>query len=114
MIGVIFEVWPKNGHQDEYLETAAAMRSLLDDFDGFISVERFQSLSEPGKLLSLSFFRDQEAVQRWRNTMQHRQAQAMGRQKFFDNYRIRIVESLRDYSKNERNEVPADSLAVHG
>lgn len=114
MIGVIFEVWPKDGHQDEYLETAGDMRSLLDDFDGFISVERFQSLTEPGKLLSLSFFRDQETVERWRNTIEHRQAQAMGRQTFFDNYRIRVVETLRDYSKSERKEVPADSLAVHG
>lgn len=114
MIGVIFEVWPQDGHQDEYLETAADMRSILDDFDGFISVERFQSLTEPGKLLSLSFFRDQETVERWRNTIEHRQAQAVGRQKFFDHYRIRVVETLRDYTKNERKEVPADSLAVHG
>ncbi len=113
MIAIIFEVWPKNGQQDAYLEMAGEMRRLLDDVDGFISVERFQSLTEPGKLLSLSFFRDQQAVERWRNTIEHRQAQSMGRQQFFDNYRIRVVEVLRDYGKDERDEVPADSLAVH-
>lgn len=113
MIGIIFEVWPKEGRQDDYLSMAAEMRNLLDDFDGFISVERFQSLTEPGKLLSISFFQDQEAVDRWRNTVAHRKAQSMGRQDFFDNYRIRVVECLRDYSNNDRAEVPADSLAIH-
>ncbi len=114
MIGIIFEVWPKDGRQDAYLSMAGEMRSLLDGFDGFLSVERFQSLTEPGKLLSVSFFRDQEAVDRWRNTVAHREAQAMGRQDFFDNYRIRVVECLRDYSKSERTGVPVDSLALHG
>lgn len=114
MIGIIFEVWPKSGQEDNYLETAGQMRSMLDDLDGFISVERFQSLTEPGKLLSLSFFRDEESVERWRNTIEHRKAQAMGRNTFFDNYRIRVVSTLRDYSKSERDEVPADSLEVHG
>ena len=113
MIAIIFEVWPKDGRQDDYLKMAGQMRSLLDDFDGFESVERFQSLTEPGKLLSLSFFRDQEAVDRWRNTVEHRKAQSMGRQDFFKDYRIRVVECLRDYGMQERAEVPADSLLLH-
>ena len=114
MIGIIFEVWPAEGHKEKYLETAAEMRALLDEIDGFISVERFQSLTDPDKLLSISFFRDEETVERWRNTIEHRKAQAMGRSKFFANYRIRVVSTIRDYGKTERAEVPADSVAVHG
>jgi len=114
MIGIIFEVWPAKGQKENYLETAAEMRALLDEIDGFISVERFQSLTDPDKLLSLSFFRDEETVERWRNTLAHRKAQAMGRSSYFDNYRIRVVSTIRDYGKTERAEVPADSVAVHG
>jgi len=114
MIGIIFEVWPKDGHRDEYLETAAEMRNLLEKLDGFISVERFQSLTDPDKVLSISFFRDEETVERWRNTIEHRKAQAMGRNRFFDNYRIRVVSTLRDYGMNERDETPSDSLDLHG
>ena len=114
MIGIIFEVWPKTERKDEYLKTAAEMRAMLDELDGFISVERFESLTEPGKILSLSFFRDEETVERWRNTLEHRQAQAMGRNDFFDDYRIRVVETMRDYTMSRRDEVPADSIEVHG
>lgn len=114
MIGIIFEVWPKDGHREAYLEMAGEMRALLEELDGFISVERFQSLTDPGKVLSLSFFRDEESVVRWRNTLDHRKAQAMGRNQFFDNYRIRVVSTLRDYGMNERDETPSDSLSVHG
>lgn len=114
MIGIIFEVWPKQEKKDDYLKMAAEMRAILDDLDGFISVERFESLTEPGKILSVSFFRDEETVERWRNTIEHRQAQAMGRNQFFDDYRIRVVETLRDYTMNKRDEVPTDSVKVHG
>ena len=114
MIAIIFEVWPHKEHKEGYLSMAAEMRALLDDIDGFISVERFQSLTDPDKLLSLSFFRDEEAVDRWRNTAAHREAQKAGRSTFFDRYRIRVVSTLRDYSHEERDQVPSDSVAVHG
>ena len=62
MMAVIFEVQPAPGQQDAYLQAAAALRPLLEQVDGFISIERFQSLTEPSRLLSLSFWRDEEAV----------------------------------------------------
>jgi len=114
MIAVIFEFEPNDNSRETYLETAAAMRSLLDTIDGFISIERFESLTTPGKILSLSFFRDEEAVRAWRNLPQHRKAQALGRSTLFREYRLRVAEVLRDYTMNERAEAPADSLAIHG
>ena len=113
MIAVIFEVWPADGRKDDYLDIAASLRSELDGRDGFISIERFQSLTDPNKLLSLSFWRDEAAVQAWRNNMKHRKAQTAGRGGIFADYRLRIAGVVRDYGMTERAEAPADSVAVH-
>jgi heme-degrading monooxygenase HmoA len=114
MIAVIFEVRPKPERRQEYLDIAAELRPMLERIDGFISIERFQSLSDPGKLLSLSIFRDEAAVRAWRNTEAHRVAQAKGRGGIFADYRIRVAGVLRDYTMQGREETPADSLALHG
>ena len=114
MIAVIFEVRPASGRKEDYLAIAATLRAELERIDGFISVERFQSLTDEGKLLSLSFWRDEEAVRRWRNVQLHREAQAKGRSGIFSAYRLRVAEVMRDYSLADRAEAPADSLAVHG
>jgi heme-degrading monooxygenase HmoA len=113
MIAVIFEVEPAEGQMDTYMNIAAQLRPALEAIDGFISVERFQSLTNPGKLLSLSFFRDEAAVMAWRNTMAHRHAQSAGRGGVFAGYRLRVAHVLRDYGLNEREQAPADSRAVH-
>lgn len=113
MIAVIFEVWPAEGERQHYLDIAAALRSELQTIDGFVSIERFQSISNPDKMLSLSFFRDEEAVKAWRNLDAHRAAQTAGRAGVFANYRLRVATVLRDYGLNERDEAPGDSLAVH-
>ena len=109
MIAVIFEVWPDPDHRSAYLDIAAELKPLREQIDGFISVERFKSLTEAGKLLSLSFFRDEEAVAAWRNTLDHRKAQAIGRGEYFSDYRLRVCTVLRDYGKSDRAQVPADS-----
>lgn len=109
MIAVIFEVLPADNKQTEYLEIAASLRSLLEEVDGFISVERFESLTTPGKILSLSFFRDEDAVHRWRQRQAHRTAQHEGRKAIFKDYRLRVARVLRDYGMNEREQAPADS-----
>ena len=114
MIAVIFEVMPDPDHKTEYLDIAAEMRPLVDEVDGFISVERFQSLTNPDKLLSLSFFRDEEAVANWRALAAHRRAQAKGRKGIFTDYHLRIAHVIRDYGMFERDEVPDDSRASHG
>ncbi|HET8729323.1 MAG TPA: antibiotic biosynthesis monooxygenase [Alphaproteobacteria bacterium] len=113
MIAVIFEVWPAEGRAQHYLDLAAALKAELEEIDGFVSIERFQSLTEPGKLLSLSFWRDEAAVKRWRNLPSHRAAQAKGRGGIFGDYRLRIAGVIRDYGMAERDEAPADSRAVH-
>jgi heme-degrading monooxygenase HmoA len=113
MIAVIFEAWPACGEQERYLDLAAALRSGLDDIDGFLSIERFESLAEPGKLLSLSFWRDEAAVARWRNSGEHRATQTAGRHGVFKNYRLRIAEVARDYGMTDRAQAPVDSLNVH-
>lgn len=113
MIAVIFEVWPNEDHRGAYLDIAAELRPLLEEIDGFISVERFESLTEPGKMLSLSIFRNEQAVQAWRNIAEHRAAQSEGRAGIFKNYRLRVASVLRDYSMNERAEAPEDSATVH-
>ncbi|MBZ7920758.1 antibiotic biosynthesis monooxygenase [Ensifer adhaerens] len=113
MIAVIFEVLPAEGRRDTYLGIAADLRPLLDDIDGFISIERFQSLSNPDKVLSLSFWRDEAAVKAWRNGSEHRAAQDAGRHGVFADYRLRIASVIRDYGLNERHEAPADSRAFH-
>jgi heme-degrading monooxygenase HmoA len=114
MIAVIFEVWPRPERRREYLDIAAALRPHLEAIDGFISVERFESLSEPGKLLSLSFWRDEAAVRAWRNLEVHRAAQSRGRDGIFADYRLRVAGVIRDYGMTDRAEVPDDSRAVHG
>ena len=114
MIAVIFEVWPASGRKEDYLAIAATLRAELEKMDGFISVERFQSLTDPGKLLSLSFWRDEEAVRRWRNEVHHRESQAAGRGGVFADYRLRIAAVVRDYSMTQqREQAPEDSRAFH-
>lgn len=114
MIAVIFEVWPRSPEaKTAYLEIAAKLRTQLTTLEGFISVERFQSLSEPDKVLSLSFFRDEAALTAWRNLEEHRSAQEEGRQRLFGDYRLRIASVARDYGLNERNQAPSDSRARH-
>src|SRR5687768_9323603 len=113
MIAVIFEVWPASGRKDDYLAIAQALRAELEKMDGFISVERFQSLTDPVKLLSLSFWRDEDAVQRWRNQLHHRESQAAGRAGVFADYRLRIASVVRDYGMTQRDEAPEDSRAFH-
>jgi heme-degrading monooxygenase HmoA len=113
MIAVIFEVWPAVGRKSDYIDRAAALRGELERIDGFISVERFQSLSEPDKLLSLSFWRDEEAVARWRNHAGHRATQAAGRSGIFRDYRLRVAAVARDYGMNARAEAPPDSRTAH-
>jgi len=113
VIGIIFEVWPAEGKKQEYLDIAASLRPLLDQIDGFLSIERFESLYEPGKILSLSFFRDEAAVDQWRKLEAHRVAQAVGRAGVFRDYRLRVTSVIRDYGMSEREQAPADSLGYH-
>lgn len=113
MIAVIFEVEPSDAGWQTYLDTAASLRAELESQDGFLSVERFQSLSQPKKLLSLSFWRDEEAVVRWRALPHHRNAQSAGRVGVFDDYRLRVAQVLRDYGLHERDEAPTDARAFH-
>jgi heme-degrading monooxygenase HmoA len=113
MIAVIFEVRPAEGETQHYLDLAAALREDLSQIDGFISIERFQSLTEPDKLLSLSFWRDEDAVRAWRNRPPHRATQAKGRAGVFRDYRLRVAGVLRDYGMAERAEAPDDSRAAH-
>jgi heme-degrading monooxygenase HmoA len=113
MIAVIFEVWPKPEHKKEYLDIAAELKPILETIDGFISVERFESLTEKGKILSLSFFRDEAAVAAWRNVAQHRKSQGKGRATIFEDYRLRIAGVIRDYGMNNRAQAPKDSRATH-
>ncbi|MDD2176010.1 antibiotic biosynthesis monooxygenase [Acidovorax sp. D2M1] len=114
MMAVIFEVVPAPGQKDAYLDAAAALRPVLEQMDGFISIERFQSLSEPGKLLSLSFWRDEDAVALWRQQEAHRAAQHEGRAGIFADYRLRVAAVVRDYGLHERAQVPPDARAAHG
>ncbi len=113
MIAVIFEVWPASGRKDDYLSIAASLRDDLTRLDGFISVERFQSLTDPNKLLSLSFWRDEEAVKAWRTQSRHRASQSKGRAGIFADYRLRVAAVLRDYGLTDRAAAPADSKALH-
>lgn len=113
MIAVIFEVEPRPDRARAYFDIAATLKSRLERMDGFISVERFESLSTPGKYLSLSFWRDEDAVARWRNLAAHRNAQAAGRSDIFADYRLRVAAILRDYGLTDRDQAPGDSLAAH-
>ena len=110
MIAIIFEVFPKSSKKDEYLRLAAQMRSIVDQIEGFISVERFQSITNPNKLLSISLFENEAAVDEWRNLSVHRKMQSKGRKEFFEDYDIKVVQVLRNYSMLDRKEAPPDSL----
>jgi heme-degrading monooxygenase HmoA len=114
VIAVIFEVWPAAGRSAEYFDLAGALRGDLEKIDGFLSIERFESLTTAGKYLSLSFWRDEEAVRNWRNLQEHRLVQAKGRAGVFADYRLRVASVIRDYGLHDRTEAPADSRALHG
>jgi len=114
MVAVISEVTPVDGKLETYLAIAARIRPEAEKLDGFISAERFQSIANPGKYLSLSFFRDEKAATAWRNTVSHRMAQKQARAELFADYRIRVAEVVRDYGKASRGQAPADSKAAHG
>ncbi|MCW8826684.1 MAG: antibiotic biosynthesis monooxygenase [Gammaproteobacteria bacterium] len=114
MIAVIFEVYLDEDNKDEYLELASELRGQLSEIDGFISIERFSSLVDEGKILSLSFWRDEAAVEAWRNLESHRHAQERGRGGVFKNYRLRVAEVSRDYGMDSREQAPSDSQKIHG
>ena len=114
MIAVIFEFTPAAGRKQDYLDLAAGLGASVKDFDGFISIERFESITAPGRFVSLSWWRDEEAVRRWRNVQKHREAQAKGRGGIFSTYRLRVAQVLRDYGMQERGGAPADSVKAHG
>ena len=109
MVVVIFESWPKPSKSQTYLDMAAALMPLVQGVDGFLSIERFQSLSDDGKLVALSFWRDETAVTAWRNLAAHRQIQASSRVSVFDRYRLRVAQVTRDYTQNDRRQAPSDS-----
>lgn len=113
MIAIIFEVEPDPAQKDGYLKIAARLREDLETISGFISVERFESITQPGKMLSLSFFETEEAVTQWRNLASHRMAQKAGREGMFTGYRLRVASVMRDYGLHERDQAPSDSLEVH-
>jgi len=114
MIAVIFEATPNPGRRGAYLDAAERLRPMLAQIDGFLSIERFESLTEPGKILSLSFWRDEEAVRQWRNVEEHRRIQRAGRESIFADYRLRVAQVIRDYGLRERAEAPDDSRQAHG
>lgn len=114
MIAIIFELVPAKGLKDAYLDIAATMRPMVKEIDGFISVERFQSLTNPEKLLSISFFEDEDAVLRWRKLAAHRNAQSRGRSGIFSDYRLRVCHVMRDYGMFDRDQAPEDSIKAHG
>ncbi|MEG3640127.1 antibiotic biosynthesis monooxygenase family protein [Magnetococcus sp. PR-3] len=112
MYVVIFELEPTESGQEAYLKIAAQLRQELNNHPGLISIERFQSLVDQGKLLSLSYWQDEAAIEKWRNTMEHRAAQSQGRQTLFKNYSIRVAKVVRDYTKENRDQAPEDSNAA--
>ena len=113
MVAVIFEVMPNEGKKQDYLDMAAELKPTLEKMKGFISIERFQSLTDPGKILSLSFWEDDESIKGWRNLEEHRHAQYEGRHGIFKDYHLRIAHVIRDYGMFERQEAPADSRQFH-
>ena len=114
MIAVIFEFTPVEGRFADYKALADGLADDVSNSDGFISIERFESITSKGKFVSLSFWRDEEAVRKWRNLQKHREAQKKGRGGIFKSYRLRVAQVLRDYTMDERRQVPADSAKVHG
>jgi len=113
MIAVIFEVQPHADRRGAYLDAAERLQPLLAQIDGFLSIERFESLTQPGKILSISFWRDDDAVRRWRNVAEHRRVQGAGRQTIFAEYRLRVARVIRDYGLHDRAEAPDDSRKAH-
>ena len=113
MIAVIFELEPQSDEKETYFNIAESLRPLLNEIDGFISIERFQSLREPSCYLSLSFWRDEASVKEWRNKEGHRMAQKRGRTEIFVDYRLRIASVQRDYSMTNREQAPLDSKELH-
>lgn len=109
MLAVVFEVYPTESGKAEYLAIAAKLREFLENRPGFISIERFQSLVDQNKILSLSFWESEEVIKEWRNLFEHRMAQKKGKNELFLNYRIRVAEVVRDYSSTSRNQAPQDS-----
>lgn len=114
MIAVLFESQPHPDQKDAYLDAAAGLRPLLADIDGFISIERFESLTQPGKILSLSYWRDEDAVRQWRNVEAHRRIQVAGRRSIFADYQLRVAQVIRSYGMTDRTEAPEDSRRAHG
>ena len=114
MIAVIFEFSAAEGRFADYKQLAEGLNEEVRKFDGFLSIERFQSISDPARFVSLSFWRDEDAVKRWRNLQKHREAQAQGRLGIFSGYRLRVCQVIRDYSLEARGEAPKDSIARHG
>ena len=113
MIAVIFEFTPAEGRTQDYFDLVAQLKPELEKAEGFISIERFESLTTKGKFVSLQFWRDEEAVRKWRNLQRHREAQKKGRAGIFKSYRLRIASVVRDYTMDEREQAPADSLNFH-
>ena len=114
MIAVIFEFTPADGRFPDYMKLVGELKADLDRAEGFISLERFESITNKGKFVSLQFWKDEESVRRWRNLQKHREAQKHGRASVFDSYRLRIASVVRDYTMDERDQVPTDSKAVYG
>ncbi len=114
MIAVIFQVEPHPGRAQAYLDLAAGLRGELEQIDGFISVERFESVYHPGTFVSISFWRDEAAIRRWREHLGHQQAQARGRAELFAGYRISVAQVLRDYGAEDRAEAPTGVAATWG
>lgn len=106
MIAVIFELQPKKGRSEDYFSIAAALKEEVASIDGFISIERYQSINNESKFLSLSFWRDEQAIEQWRNNFQHKSAQNTGREEIFEDYRLRVATVMRDYGLNERDQAP--------
>lgn len=113
MIAMIFEYWLNEDYLTDYTTQAKTLHQLVNTIDGFISIERYRSESDPNKILALGFFRDEDAVREWRNLPEHRQAQVLGRQQYFEDYRLRMADVSRDYSMTRRQQIPTDSKAVH-
>jgi len=113
VIAVIFEFTPAEGRFPDYMELVGTLKADLDKAEGFISLERFESITTKGKFVSLQFWRDEEAVRKWRNLQRHREAQKKGRAGIFETYRLRIASVVRDYTMDERTEAPEDSLSFH-
>lgn len=114
MIAVIFEFTPADGRKQDYFDLVAALKPELEKAEGFLSIERFESITAPGKFISLQFWRDEECIRKWRNLQQHREAQAKGRGGVFSGYRLRIASVIRDYTLDDRAQAPKDSVQVHG